>query len=130
MLRDDMLMRQIRKMMDAILRAVKLKRAKDLPAAEQTLDDMLQGALGLSPAMVRALDANTLLGMLSPAGELDRERATALGLVLAAQARVVESREVRDKALAVLEAAGLDDAARLVDDEDALERYAQEHAEE
>lgn len=124
MLRDDLLMRQIRKMMDAILRAVKLTRAKDIPAAEQTLDDMLENALGLSPAMVRSLDAHTLLEMLSPAGEVDRERVTALGLVLAQQARIGASRELRDKALALLEAAGVDEAEALVDDEDALERYA------
>lgn len=123
MLRDDMLMRQIRKMITAILRAVKLTRVKDLPAAEQTLDGILESELGLSPTMARALDANTLLAMLSPGGVLDRERAVALGLVLSQLARVLEHSALRDKALALLEAADVEEAETLVDDEDTLERY-------
>ncbi len=133
MLRDDLLIRQIRKLVQGLLQAARLRREKDAARAEHTLDDILAGELGLSSAMVRALTGETLLDLLSPGGELDRERALTLGLVLAERARASlakgaprEADATRAKARTLLEAAEAADVQALLDDERALERYARE----
>lgn len=131
MLRDDVIMRQIRKLVAGLVRAARFRREQDLVQAGQTLDDVLEDELGLSPAIVRAVTANTLLDMLSPGGVVDEGRALALGFLLAERGRaaaaagaVSEGSVWRAKAKALLEAAGTEDVEALLDDEESLERYA------
>ena len=126
MLRDDVLMRQIRKLVEALLAAARHRREKDQPRAESTVDDVIESELGLSVALLEAVAPSTLLDLVSPGGALDVERALALGLLLAEKAAATGAERWREKARALLERAGADDVERLLDDEDA--RLALAHA--
>ncbi len=61
-MRDDVLLRAIHQLVEALLRAVGLRKKKDLPAAEQALGEGL-GALGLPLGLLAGLDADTLAGL-------------------------------------------------------------------
>lgn len=119
MLRDDVILRQIRQLVEALLRAAHLRREKDTPAAEETVDDIIEDASGLSLELLRAVTPATLLDLLSPAGVLPPSRALAIGLALAEKAslREAEREPWRSHARALLEAAGVPEVERALDDE-------------
>jgi hypothetical protein len=58
-LRDDVVLRAVHQLVEALLRAAGLRKKKDLPAAEEAIGDGLRG-LGLSLELVRRVDADTL----------------------------------------------------------------------
>jgi hypothetical protein len=63
-LRDDVLMRMISQLVDALMKAVGLRKKKDLPAAEQAIGDGLKH-LGLSLELVRRMPSSTLAGVVT-----------------------------------------------------------------
>lgn len=63
-LRDDVMLRAIHQLVEALLRAAGLRRKKDLPAAEQALGDGLR-SLGLPLELVARVDAKTLAGLVT-----------------------------------------------------------------
>lgn len=63
-LRDDVVLRAIHQLIEALLRAAGLRRKKDLPAAEQALGDGLR-SLGLPLELVARVDATTLAGLVT-----------------------------------------------------------------
>lgn len=106
-LRDDVVLRVVHQLVEALLRAAGLRKKKDLPAAEQALGDGL-GALGLPLALVAGLDAGTLAGLVpDPA----RRALVAAALIELAELRAAAGRT--DEASALHER-----AARLVHDLD------------
>src|SRR5690606_7052420 len=93
MLRDDHVLRQIRQIVEAVARAVLQRKNKDMAAAEQTVDDVIEDVSGLSLAVVRAVTPATLVQLLSPAGALDRTLAITIGIALAEKARFSDEGE-------------------------------------
>jgi hypothetical protein len=62
-LRDDVVLRVIRQLVEALLRAAGLRRRRELPAAQDAIGEGLAG-LGLSLDVITRLDAFTLAGVL------------------------------------------------------------------
>jgi hypothetical protein len=83
-LRDDVLLRAIHQLVEALLRAAGLRRKKDIPGAEQALGEGLN-ALGLPLELVARLDDSTLRNLLP-----DEERRALVGAAL------IELAQLRD----------------------------------
>lgn len=63
-LRDDVVLRVVHQLVEALLRAAGLRRKKDLPAASEAVGDGLRG-LGLSPELLARLDGAALRSMIA-----------------------------------------------------------------
>lgn len=63
-LRDDVVLRVVHQLVEALLRAAGLRRKKDLPAASEAVGDGLRG-LGLSLDLLTRLDGPSLRGMIA-----------------------------------------------------------------
>jgi hypothetical protein len=92
-LRDDVVLRVIHQLVEALLRAVGMRKKRDFPGAEQAIGDGLTG-LGLSLDVITRLDADTLVSLLG-----EKRALVGAALVELAQVRAAEGR--------------VDDAARL-----------------
>jgi hypothetical protein len=116
-MRDDVLMREIRRLVDAVLR---LRRAKpeEKSLALGMLDGDLQHIVGLPVALIDAMTDDTLLSTISPAGELDVRRALAIALFLEERAQAQTRVDGRDHARArLLREAALASSDRAILDE-------------
>ncbi|OGQ17736.1 MAG: hypothetical protein A2138_14295 [Deltaproteobacteria bacterium RBG_16_71_12] len=120
-LRDDVVLRVVHQLIEALLRAAGLRRKKDLPAAEQALGDGL-GAMGLPLQLVASVDADTLASLVP-----DPTRRALLSAVLAelaelreAQGRAAEAEALRARAVSLADA--LDAAALAEPVREVLER--------
>lgn len=103
-LRDDVLMRSIHQLVETLLRAVGLRKKKDLPAAEQALGEGLS-SLGLPLELVARVDAATLRSLVA-----DPTRRALLAGALAelsalreAQGRAAEALGLRERAAILLD---------------------------
>lgn len=103
-LRDDVLMRSIHQLVEALLRAVGLRKKKDLPAAEQALGEGLS-SLGLPLELVVRVDAATLRSLVA-----DPTRRALLAGALAElsalredQGRTADAQGLRERAAILLE---------------------------
>lgn len=103
-LRDDVLMRSIHQLVEALLRAVGLRKKKDLPAAEQALGEGLS-SLGLPLELVARVDAATLRSLVA-----DPTRRALLAGALAElsalredQGRAADAQGLRERAAILLE---------------------------
>lgn len=87
-LRDDVVLRMVHQLVEALLRAAGLRRNRDLPGAEQELGDGLH-AMGLPLSLIASMDAATLAGLVpDPARR---------ALVAAALAELAEVREAQGR---------------------------------
>lgn len=80
MLQDDTLLKQIRKLVEAIARLRRNKREDEVHFG-QTLDEELKRLTGLQPDLVAALGPQELRRMLSPGRTIDAFKATALAAI-------------------------------------------------
>jgi hypothetical protein len=103
-LRDDVMMRSIHQLVEALLRAVGLRRKKDLPAAEQALGEGLS-SLGLPLELLARVDVATLRSLVADptrrallAGTLSE-----LSALRDAQGRVSDALALRERAAALLD---------------------------
>ena len=85
-LRDDILMRVIHQLVEALLRAAGLRKKKDLPAAEEALGEGLQ-SLGLSLALIKSVPSATLKALVQ-----DPTRRALLGAALCELAAIARDR--------------------------------------
>ena len=81
-LRDDVVLRVIHQLVEALLRAARLRRKQELPAAEEAISDGLTG-LGLSLDVITRLDGTTLATVLG-----DPAKRALVGAALLELARV------------------------------------------
>lgn len=81
-LRDDVVLRVIRQLVEALLKATGLRRKREFPAAEQAIGEGLTG-LGLSLEVITRLDAATLATVLG-----DPAKRALVGAALLELARV------------------------------------------
>jgi hypothetical protein len=120
LMRDDVLLREIRRLVDAILR---LRRAKpeEKSFALGMLDGDLFAIVGLPASLVDAMSDATLISTISPAGSLDVRKALAIALFLEERARardtdddrdVTRAQLLREAALATTDRAVLDEILR------------------
>lgn len=96
--RDDVILRMIRQLVEAILRLRRVRREQGDEAAAEAAGDLVEALYGLPRALVSAASPDTLVSLLSPGGALDVGRAHGLGHLLVEEA-------------ALRAAAGDDDAA-------------------
>lgn len=78
MIRDDVLLRQVRAFAEAVLRALTGRRDEDRAEVEARCE----GAVGLPLHTARRLPLPTLVGLLTTTDGLDARRAVLLGLAL------------------------------------------------
>lgn len=114
--KDDILIRQIRDLIMAVLR---LRKKKDPPALLEGSGPLLERTIGLSVEAMETLSCEGLLSLLSPGGELDPLRAAAAAQVLLARAHAYQNllQHERSRRTALL-AAALFDALEEIDDVD------------
>lgn len=103
-LRDDVLMRSIHQLVEALLRAVGLRKKQDLPAAEQALGEGLS-SLGLPLELLARVEVATLRSLVADptrrallAGAL-----TELAALRDAQGRAGDALALRERAAALLD---------------------------
>lgn len=110
-LRDDVVLRVIHQLVEALLRAVGLRKKRDFAGAEQAIGDGLTG-LGLSLDVITRLDGQTLATLLG-------DKRVLVGAALLELARVRRDAGVVDEAarLHAVAMALLDGAGASVPDE-------------
>lgn len=96
-LRDDVVLRVIHQLVEALLRAMNLRRKKELPAAEQAIGEGLV-TLGLSLDVITRLDGATLANVLGEKRPL--VAAALLELAAVRQAQGDEAAADRHRAVA------------------------------
>lgn len=89
MLKDDLLIRQIRAFTAALLR---IKSQKQMEPADilDDLGELFDELFGLKAKIALGLDAAALVRLLSPAGVFDKDRGRALVALLRLQAQAAE----------------------------------------
>jgi hypothetical protein len=85
MFRDDTLIKQIEKMVVALLTQRRQRNGLDEEPEVETVDDLLKEWSGMPAVLLERLDADGLLEAMSPGGELDMNRALAVGILLEEQ---------------------------------------------
>ena len=121
-IRDDVVLRAIHQLIEALLRAAGLRRKKDLGEAQQAVGDGLT-SLGLSIDMITRLDAQTLAHVVGP----DRRALVGAALLELAAIRAAEgdalaAERCRTSGEGLLDGADIPDELRAVlpkDGEDA-----------
>ena len=114
--RDDVILRMIRQLVEALLNLRRVRRERGDAVALDEVDDVIQRYAGVPAALVAAATPDTLLALLSPAGQLDVERALGLARILDEQAALHAAVGDAPAAAAVADKArALDAAARAVD---------------
>ncbi len=83
MLRDDILMRQIRRMVDALLHVVSLQKKGEHTQVLDETDDLLHQQLGLKVQLAERMSLETLEMVLSIGGKIDLDRSLLCGALLA-----------------------------------------------
>jgi hypothetical protein len=91
MLKDDMIIRQIRQFAEGLLRTAMKRKQQEFAEALLTVDELIEDLMSLKPDVVARLDGTSLVSLLSPAGELDGERAALLGRALLEKAFVQQA---------------------------------------
>jgi hypothetical protein len=91
-LRDDVILRVIHQLVEALLKAAGLRKKKDLPAAEEALGEGLK-SLGLTLDLVGRMPAGTLRGLVA-----DPTRRALLASALCELAAVARERGEEEKA--------------------------------
>lgn len=89
LLDEDRLMRTIRQLVEGLLRARALRVSGQDEESLDALSDVLEKTLGLRSTLVYQMAPETLLSLLSPAGEADVEKLVATGRLLEERARVL-----------------------------------------
>lgn len=103
-LRDDVVLRVIHQLVEALLRAVGLRKKRDFAGAEQAIGDGLTG-LGLSLDVITRLDPDTLVALLGDKRALVAVALIELGNVRAAEGRAEEGARLREVGTLLLERA-------------------------
>lgn len=108
-LRDDVVLRAVHQLVEALLRAAGLRKKKDLPASEQALGDGLQ-SMGLPLELIARLDPASLVALVPDPSRraLVCAALAELACLRQAQGRGPDARDLRERARAL--AGGLDDA--------------------
>lgn len=105
-LRDDVILRMVSQLVEALLRAAGLRKKKDLPAAEQAIGDGLV-SLGLPLDVITRLDATTLAGMLGDKRPLVGAALRELALVREVAGELDEADRLHDTAERLLAGADI-----------------------
>lgn len=103
-LRDDVILRVIHQLVEALLRAVGLRKKRDFSGAEQAIGDGLTG-LGLSLDVITRLDPETLVALLGDKRALVGVALLELANVRADEGRGEDAARFREVGTLLLEAA-------------------------
>jgi hypothetical protein len=98
----------IHQLVEALLRAVGLRKKRDFPAAEQAIGDGLTG-LGLSLDVITRLDARTLQSLLGDKSALVGAALFELANVRAAEGKLDDATRFRDVGALLLDGADVPD---------------------
>lgn len=90
LLDEDRLMRQIKKLVEGLLRVRALRTSSRDEEALDAIGELLEGVLQLKPTLVYQMTPTTLLSLLSPAGEADLDRLVAAGALLGERAKILD----------------------------------------
>ena len=100
MFTEDYVLRMISMAVAALVKIARLKKDGEYQQAEQAINQSLEQLLGLDASLIKQLDDESLLGVLTQQGRVDLERLALLadlygeeGEIFAAQGRITESRE-------------------------------------
>jgi hypothetical protein len=93
MLTEDYIMRMINQALSVLLIALGFKRNGQFKEALQTFDQALENLLGLNAHLVKQLDDNTVLEMLTFLGKLDIDRLLILADIYREEAEVYALQE-------------------------------------
>ncbi len=107
-LRDDVVLRVIHQLVEALLRAAGLRKKRDFAGAEQAIGDGLTG-LGLSLDVITRLNATTLANLLGDKRALVSAALLELANVRAAEGNVDDATRFRDVGARLLEGAEVPD---------------------
>jgi hypothetical protein len=91
-LRDDVVLRMIHQLVEALLNAAGLRKKKDLPAAEEALGEGIK-TLGLTLDLIKSVPSSTLKGLVK-----DDTRRAMLGTALCELAAIARARGDDDDA--------------------------------
>lgn len=107
-LRDDVVLRVIHQLVEALLRAVGLRRKRDFSGAEQAIGDGLTG-LGLSLDVITRLDATTLASLLGDKRALVGAALLELANVRGAEGKLDDATRFHDVGARLLDGADVPD---------------------
>jgi hypothetical protein len=107
-LRDDVVLRVNHQLVEALLRAMNLRKKRDFAGAQQAIGDGLTG-LGLSLDVITRLDADTLVSLLGDKRALVGAALVQLAHVRAAEGNVDETTRFREVAARLLDGADVPD---------------------
>jgi hypothetical protein len=110
-LRDDVVLRVIHQLVEALLRAIGLRKKRDFPGAEQAIGDGLTG-LGLSLEVITRLDAATLTSLLGDKRALVGVALLELANVRAAEGKLDDVARFREVGARLLDGAEVPDELR------------------
>jgi len=99
MMRDDVLLRELRRLVESIVRFGRAKKEQKSLALTQA-DGDLSRTVGLPVSLLDAMSDETLLSTISPAGRVDVHKALAIALFLEARGDGEGERCARDRARA------------------------------
>ncbi len=91
MIREDYLIRLVRRFTSALAQILGLKNAEQYPEALETIDQAYQELFGVNSRFIFVLSEKDLLALMMSGGVLDADKAVVMGSLLRVEAEIYES---------------------------------------